>query len=72
MRRREFVGLVGGAAAWPLAARAQQPPIPVIGFLSAAASTQYVPLVQSFHRGLRDLGYAEGRDLLPLSIPVFG
>jgi putative tryptophan/tyrosine transport system substrate-binding protein len=61
MRRREFVTLLGGAAAWPLAARAQQPAIPVIGLLSPESAT--TGNVNGLHEGLRELGYVEGRDI---------
>jgi len=61
MRRREFITLLGGAAAWPIAARAQQWPLPLIGFVSsAAADTSYVT---AFRQGLADSGYIEGRNL---------
>jgi ABC-type uncharacterized transport system substrate-binding protein len=64
MRRREFIGLIGGMVTWPLAARAQQPAMPVIGFLSGASSETMRELVAAFHRGLADEGFAEGRNVV--------
>ena len=60
MRRREFVILLGGATAWPLAAHAQQPAMPVIGFLSGALPGPYAPFAAAYHRGLKETGYVEG------------
>src|SRR5262245_31962231 len=64
MRRREFIALVGGAAAtWLLAAQAQQPPMPIIGFLSGASSAPFTHLIAAFRQGLGEIGYVEGRNV---------
>jgi putative ABC transport system substrate-binding protein len=65
MRRRDFITLIGGAAtAWPLTVRAQQPPLPVVGFLNGQSPTLYAHYVDVFRLALKAAGFVEGRDVV--------
>src|SRR6516165_7166635 len=63
LRRREFIAGLGGAAAWPIAARTQQPALPVIGLLGGVSAARWAGPMAGFHRGLAETGYVEGRNV---------
>jgi putative ABC transport system substrate-binding protein len=63
MRRREFIAALGGAGTWPLAARAQQLAMPVVGFLRGGTLTDVGNRVPVFHQGLKEAGFVEGQNV---------
>ena len=64
MRRREFITLLGGAAVWPLPARAQQTALPVVGFLGTTTANDFTDRVAAFREGLKEVGYVEGQNVV--------
>ena len=67
LHRREFITLIGGAAAWPVIVRAQQPGMPVIGYLSQRSPTDSASIVAAFRRGLKEEGFVEGQNVIIVS-----
>jgi putative ABC transport system substrate-binding protein len=63
MRRRELLGVLAGAAGWPLAARAQQPALPVVGYLSSRSPDESAHIIAAFHRGLNEAGFVDGQNV---------
>ena len=69
--RRHFAAVLGGVVTWPLAARAQQPAMPVVGFLNSAPPEAFPDRLRAFHRGLKDAGFVEGSaELVRLKVAV--
>src|SRR5258707_13758096 len=63
LKRREFIALLGGTAAWPLASHAQQPAMPVVGFLRSTPATGFAYIIDPFRQGLNDAGFVEGKNV---------
>src|SRR3977135_4552947 len=63
IRRREFIALLGGSAAWPIVAGSQQPGMPVVGFLNSQSPDNQADYLQAFRRGLKESGYVEGENV---------
>jgi len=63
MNRRAFISLLGGAAAWPLVARAQRTTRPIVGFLNSASADKYAYLAAAFRQGLNELGFVDGQNI---------
>jgi len=64
MRRREFFGVIGGATTWPLAAREQQPAVPVVGFFRSTTLVPFASLGLALRQGLAEAGFVEGRNIV--------
>ena len=64
MQRRQFITIIGGAAAWPIAAAAQKSTVPVVGFLGTTAAHEFTDRVAAFREGLKETGYVEGQNVV--------
>lgn len=63
MRRRDFIAVAGSVGAWPLVARAQRAPMPMVGFINAASAQNYTRQLAAFHKGLAETGYVNGQNV---------